>query len=235
MTISTKAALGPMILAGTLLLGASAAGAAGTVVLRDDFNGNKLNTTTWGVGTWKLGRTQLGNGVEFEARIRLGALPNGLVAAVFTYNTLNTLSDELDIEILSNEVNASSGGAPVLMTTWNDWNEANPTYGDGIHHASQSVFLSGLNVNAFHTWVIRWLFRHPMHVQKSAEGYLAMLRDQGFEFAANNVSYPYLWWSRSKDFGLLERWGLMKPKPAGQRNETLVNVVARKPLEATPA
>lgn len=85
------------------------------------------------------------------------------------------------------------------------------------------------------TWVIRWLFRHPMHVQKSAEGYLAMLRDQGFAFAANNVSYPYLWWSRSKDFGLLERWGLMKPKPAGQRNETLVNVVARKPLDATPA
>ncbi|MCE5362011.1 class I SAM-dependent methyltransferase [Pseudomonas anguilliseptica] len=81
------------------------------------------------------------------------------------------------------------------------------------------------------TWVIRWLFRHPMHVQKSAEGYLAMLRDQGFEFAADNISYPYLWWSRSKDFGLLERWGLMKAKPVGQRNETLVNVVARKPLE----
>lgn len=84
------------------------------------------------------------------------------------------------------------------------------------------------------TWVIRWLFRHPMQVQKSAEGYLAMLRDQGFEFAACNISYPYLWWSRSKDFGLLERWGLLKPKPVGQRNETLVNVVARKLLEVTP-
>ena len=84
------------------------------------------------------------------------------------------------------------------------------------------------------TWVIRWLFRHPMHVQKSAEGYLDMLRGQGFEFATQNVSYPYLWWSRSKDFGLLERWGLLKPKPVGQRNETLVNVVARKPLEANP-
>jgi ubiquinone/menaquinone biosynthesis C-methylase UbiE len=81
------------------------------------------------------------------------------------------------------------------------------------------------------TWVIRWLFRHPMQVQKSAEGYLDMLRGQGFEFAAKNVSYPYLWWSRAKDFGLLERWGLTKPKPVGQRNETLVNAVARKPLE----
>ncbi|MBN6772977.1 methyltransferase domain-containing protein [Pseudomonas granadensis] len=83
------------------------------------------------------------------------------------------------------------------------------------------------------TWVIRWLFRHPMHMQKSAAQYLQMIRDQGFEFAERNVSYPYLWWSRSKDFGLLERSGLRKPKPFGQREETLVNVVARKPLAGT--
>ncbi|MCW1244871.1 methyltransferase domain-containing protein [Pseudomonas sp. SAICEU22] len=81
------------------------------------------------------------------------------------------------------------------------------------------------------TWVIRWLFRHPMHVQKSAAQYLAMIRDQGFQFEDRNVSYPYLWWSRAKDFGLLERWGLRRPKPFGEREETLVNVVARKPLE----
>jgi ubiquinone/menaquinone biosynthesis C-methylase UbiE len=72
------------------------------------------------------------------------------------------------------------------------------------------------------TWVIRWLFRHPMHVQ---------IRNQGFLFEDRNVSYPYLWWSRAKDFGLLERWGLRRPKPFGEREETLVNVVARKPLE----
>ena len=79
------------------------------------------------------------------------------------------------------------------------------------------------------TWVIRWLFRHPMHVQRSAEEYLQMLRAHGFVFGDRNVSYPYLWWSRAKDFGLLERLRLMKPKPVGQREETLVNVVARKP------
>lgn len=83
------------------------------------------------------------------------------------------------------------------------------------------------------TWVIRWLFRHPMHVQKSADQYLAMIRTQGFDFTARNVSYPYLWWSRSTDFGLLERWKLRRPKPVGQRDETLVNVVARKPLGST--
>ena len=81
------------------------------------------------------------------------------------------------------------------------------------------------------TWVIRWLFRHPMHVQKSAAQYLEMIRRQGFEFGSHNVSYPYLWWSRAKDFGLLERLGLCQPKPFGQREETLVNVVARKPLK----
>lgn len=84
------------------------------------------------------------------------------------------------------------------------------------------------------TWVIRWLFRHPMHVQRSAEEYLRMLRGQGFVFADRNLSFPYLWWSRATDFGLLERFGLMKPKPVGQREETLVNVAARKPgIQAT--
>lgn len=84
------------------------------------------------------------------------------------------------------------------------------------------------------TWVIRWLFRHPMQVQKSADGYLQMLREQGFEFGPQNLSYPYLWWSRSRDFGLLERWGLRQPKPFGQREETLINAAVRKPLEPNP-
>ena len=80
------------------------------------------------------------------------------------------------------------------------------------------------------TWVIRWFFRHPMEVQKTAEEYLEMLRQQGFAFGAENVSYPYLWWSRSKDFGLMERWGLRAPPPPGQREETLVNAAVRKPV-----
>ncbi|MGV2288932.1 class I SAM-dependent methyltransferase [Trinickia sp. YCB016] len=77
------------------------------------------------------------------------------------------------------------------------------------------------------SWVIRLLFRHPMHVQKSADGYLDMIRQGGFTFGANNVSLPYLWWSRAKDFGLFERLGLHRPQP-GKRRETLVNVAAVK-------
>lgn len=77
------------------------------------------------------------------------------------------------------------------------------------------------------SWVIRLLFRHPMHVQKSASGYLDMIRAAGFLFSERNVSLPYLWWSRAADFGLFERIGLHHPKP-GKRRETLVNVAAVK-------
>jgi ubiquinone/menaquinone biosynthesis C-methylase UbiE len=80
------------------------------------------------------------------------------------------------------------------------------------------------------SWVIRLLFRHPMHVQRSAAGYLKMIRDAGFTFGPENVSYPYLWWSRANDFGLGERLKLQRRPAFGGREETLVNVVARKPL-----
>jgi ubiquinone/menaquinone biosynthesis C-methylase UbiE len=73
------------------------------------------------------------------------------------------------------------------------------------------------------SWLIRFLFSHPMEVQKTAEQYLAMIRDAGFELRPQAVSYPYLWWSRS-DLGLGER--LFGIKPPADREETLVNVVA---------
>jgi ubiquinone/menaquinone biosynthesis C-methylase UbiE len=76
-----------------------------------------------------------------------------------------------------------------------------------------------------HSWIIRLLFRHPMHVQRSAGEYLAMIRDQGFTFGSQNVSLPYLWWSRS-DLGAFEWFGFGVP---AQREETLVNLVAAKP------
>jgi len=79
-----------------------------------------------------------------------------------------------------------------------------------------------------HSWVIRLLFRHPMDVQRTADEYLDMLRGHGFQFESRNISLPYLWWSRS-DLGALEFFGFKVP-PQGQREETLVNVVARKPV-----
>ncbi|TCS35541.1 methyltransferase family protein [Paucimonas lemoignei] len=79
-----------------------------------------------------------------------------------------------------------------------------------------------------HSWIIRLLFRHPMEVQKTAEEYLALIRQAGFQVPEEKISYPYLWWSRS-DLGLLNRLGIKKTPPFGQREETLLNLVAFKP------
>lgn len=79
-----------------------------------------------------------------------------------------------------------------------------------------------------HSWLIKWLFRHPMDVQKSAEEYLALIRGAGFHVAPERISYPYLWWSRS-DLGLLNWLGIRRTPPRGQREETLMNLVAVKP------
>ncbi len=78
-----------------------------------------------------------------------------------------------------------------------------------------------------HSWIIRLLFRHPMKVQKTAPEYLQLVRSAGFDVPQEAISYPYLWWSR-EDLGLMERvFGI---KPPQDREETLINLVARKPL-----
>jgi SAM-dependent methyltransferase len=74
-----------------------------------------------------------------------------------------------------------------------------------------------------HSWIIRLLFRHPMDVQRTAEEYLTMLGDAGFDIDPRSISYPYLWWSRG-DLGVLERWFGITQRAT--REETLVNVVA---------
>jgi ubiquinone/menaquinone biosynthesis C-methylase UbiE len=77
-----------------------------------------------------------------------------------------------------------------------------------------------------HSWIIRALFRHPMDVQRSAPEYLQMLRAAGFVVPESSISYPYLWWSRG-DLGVMERW--FGVRPAEDREETLLNLVAAKP------
>ena len=76
------------------------------------------------------------------------------------------------------------------------------------------------------SWIIRLLFRHPMDVQRTAAEYIDMIRSHGFRVGPENVSCPYLWWSRS-DLGAFEFFGLPVPK-SGYREETLVNLVATK-------
>lgn len=77
-----------------------------------------------------------------------------------------------------------------------------------------------------HSWIIRWLFRHPMHVQRSAPQYLQMIEQAGFYVDPRSISYPYLWWSRP-DLGIGESW--LGIKPPDLREETLINLVAVRP------
>ena len=76
-----------------------------------------------------------------------------------------------------------------------------------------------------HSWIIRLLFRHPMHVQKTADEYIALIHGAGFDLPPERISFPYLWWSRP-DLGILERLGFPLPP---DREETLVNAVAVRP------
>ncbi|MPZ77709.1 MAG: methyltransferase domain-containing protein [Deltaproteobacteria bacterium] len=75
------------------------------------------------------------------------------------------------------------------------------------------------------SWIIRLLFRHPMHLQRSATEYMAIIRAHGFTWDPQNVSLPYLWWSRP-DLGAFEFFGFGVPE---QREETLINLAAVKP------
>lgn len=77
-----------------------------------------------------------------------------------------------------------------------------------------------------HSWIIRLLFRHPMKVQKTAAEYLALIRSAGFTVSEQQISYPFLWWSR-EDFAILENWFGIKPPT--KREETLINLIAHKP------
>lgn len=79
-----------------------------------------------------------------------------------------------------------------------------------------------------HSLLIRLLFRHPMDAQRMAFQYLKLIRQAGFIFDQRNVSFPYLWWSRS-DLALMERLGFPVPPT---REETLVNVAATRPFES---
>ncbi len=76
-----------------------------------------------------------------------------------------------------------------------------------------------------YSWAVRWFFRHPMHVQRTAEEYLALVRATGFRFSEEDVQLTTPWWSLS-DFGLRRRLGLEREAP----ETTELIVVARKPV-----
>jgi ubiquinone/menaquinone biosynthesis C-methylase UbiE len=85
------------------------------------------------------------------------------------------------------------------------------------------LFVSESCESFINSWTVRWFFRHPPGVQKSAEGYQALLRSAGFEFGPQTVRMYTPWWSLP-DFGVARRLGLSRKQP----EPTELLVVARK-------
>ena len=68
------------------------------------------------------------------------------------------------------------------------------------------------------------LFRHPLHVQKTADEYVELIKSIGFKINDNDIKTSRPWWSR-KDFGLTEKIGL----PQKRQEPTEILIIARKP------
>jgi beta-glucanase (GH16 family) len=98
-------------------------------------------------------------GLQFEARVRLLTDTAGLVASFFTWGAKTragrVLTDEIDFEDLTT---AESGS--MLLTSFNDWDATNQTYGDGIHHADEMVTTGMFQRDTWHTLQIQWWSDH---------------------------------------------------------------------------
>jgi len=75
-----------------------------------------------------------------------------------------------------------------------------------------------------HSFLVRLLFRHPMHVQKTAEEYVELVQSIGFKIDDTDIQTSRPWWS-CEDYGVRERIGL----PHKQQEVTQILMIARKP------
>jgi ubiquinone/menaquinone biosynthesis C-methylase UbiE len=91
--------------------------------------------------------------------------------------------------------------------------------------APGGILLASESCSPFiNSWPVRAFFRHPMRAQRSAQGYLDLLRARGFEFSTTDVRESTPWWSLP-DFGILRRLGWSRSQP----ETTELLVVATKP------
>lgn len=95
------------------------------------------------------GKGLIGTPVIFETRARVvNPVPNGLVAAAFSFVTDSEIRSEIDFEILSNEINAN--GSCVLTNIFKDDNFSQTGN-------KKSVCIPGLRLTDFNTFQIEWL------------------------------------------------------------------------------
>jgi len=115
----------------------------------DTYNPSNPGGSFKGTEIWTNAQYTRGtNGIEMEARVRVNALPSGLVTSFFTYGARTQftppLADEIDFEHVSKTMNAAPAGSkPILLTTWNDYKTDGSNFGDPNVHSSQSVVVPG--------------------------------------------------------------------------------------------
>ena len=98
------------------------------------------------------------NGIELETRVRMPGVPSGVVTSFFTHTfNANSTADEIDFEFLSKQNFGTTTNHKVQVTNWNDWDSNNPAYNNGTNHRSSMQTVTGLNLNDFNTFTIRWL------------------------------------------------------------------------------
>jgi lysophospholipase L1-like esterase len=171
---AAKWSLGTWML-GRTRLGNSPVVSGGIARLKfDTFNAADPSRSFRGTEIFSHALFTRGQGIELEARVRVNAMPAGLVSSFFTYVFRQTggvdYSDEIDFEFLSKQIASSPATSdPVLTTTWNNWNNTTQIYTDPNTYNSQSVSVTGLNLAQFNTVLIRWL---PDRVEWRVNGQL---------------------------------------------------------------
>lgn len=185
----------------------------------DTFNPHHPGRSFFGTEIDSEQEFPLGNGLEFEARVRVNLLPAGLVTSLFTYvdwqNGSNDYSDEIDFEFLSTQIKkALPSGDPVAITTYRAFNNTHPNYDDVSQTSSENLNVPGLNLTQFNTVLIRWL---PDHVEWLVNGRLIRSTTNAVPTVATRICLNF--WAPSRAWG--EAFSkLLVPARNARRNHT---------------
>ncbi len=127
----------------------------------DTYSPVQTGQRTLGSEIWSKAEYGMGQGVEFEARVRGTNVPRGLVFAFFTYRKRDFNADfdqeELDYEFLSNYINDPQRQTKLWLNIWNDYGVDKPTQPLVQGTDEQGLAQPTLNQNTWNTYTVRWL------------------------------------------------------------------------------
>ncbi len=148
-------------------------------------------------------------GVQFEARLRLGEMPDGMVPAFYSWMVRKvegkSIRDEIDFEFLSKEFNHSKPGSPKVSMTSHGLTRFF-LYGPTQMESTESIPVAGLDLHQFNVYTIRCL---PGRTEWYVNGKLVRTYSGIFAMTAEpmyvhlSIWKPSPTWSRAYDGGLL--------------------------------